>query len=169
MQLTLEWRPLWDLFVSMYGLETHTAARAAEPLRGAHAMALSGLIRAASRYFAPSSVADIVALAAPGLTHQHAYVPFVSAALLYEFLPPWTRLDDLPAGTAEGWLRAWSHIEHCGHWDGCWAAVFGRLAHPDRIGAHTGPAAGWSWGAAVPFFFARLQVSVCAIGSALST
>jgi hypothetical protein len=139
-----------------------SSAHAARSVSSAHLRAIVRLIRAASRYFPRDAPAEIVASATPGLSHTNAHVCFNSLAFLFILLPPWVGVGDLPPGTPAWWLRVWGFIDHCAEWDALWAAIFAQLARPDAIvdgGAEGGEGApgAFPWGAALPFFAARLQ------------
>ena len=175
-QLSVAWRPLWHLFQSTHLSHVSARARASDLLVAGHLTALIGLIRRASRYFPPSSIPELAAVVAPSFAHLQSHAPFNAQALLFVFLPHWARLDQLPEGTPQHWMRVWSLIDHCASWDAVWAAIFARLAHPARIAAAAaavgganggsssgggsgggGGTGGFAWGAYLPFVTSRLQ------------
>jgi hypothetical protein len=75
-------------------------------------------------------------------------------------------VSSLPPGTAAGWLATWARASHCSEWEGLWANVFSRLAHPDVIEDGGGEAAepgggdALRWGEHLPFFFSRLALAL---------
>jgi hypothetical protein len=114
---------------------------------------LASLVSAASRYFAPGAAAEISALLTPSLSNVHAASSFTAQACLVLLLPSSTRVEDLPPGTLQHWLRLWSLVDDCSQLDVAWAALFARFAHPARIGS----SAGFDWAAVLPLLFTRLQ------------
>lgn len=167
--VTIAWRPIWQLLQSSYLSHVNCRARGAQAYTADHLRNLVKFARFASRYFPPSAVSEVVSSCTPSLSHTNTHAMFTSLAFLHIFLPSALSVSDLPEGTAAHWLRVWSWVDHCTEWDALWCGLFARMAHGDAIvdvagyDARTGQpvgsggAAGFPWGAHLPFFYSKLQ------------
>ena len=84
-------------------------------------------------YFPVGAAAEIAKCVEPSLFQSNTKAIFAAQTLLYLFLPPATSVSDLPPGTVQSWLRIWSMIDHCSHWNSMWTVIFCRLAHNEAI------------------------------------
>jgi len=155
--LTLEWRPLWRMFMAYFGTDQNADVCAANESLKVLQAALVGASRV-TRYMRRSDVAEVVTLLAPSLAAPHTTGAMTALALLQQLLPTWARAADLPPGTLSTWMQLWRAVDRCPWWDLSWATIFHRLAHPDRL--EEGDGAGFLWADHLPFFFHRMLAAL---------
>ncbi len=163
--VTIAWRPLWCLLQSscLSPLTSRTSGSAT--IVQEHMRQLTNLVKQSSRYFPPGALAELAAAVGPSFAHVHSHAMFNAQAMLCLFIPPTASTADLPAGTAEFWIKVWGTVDRCTSWDATWAVIFSRLASADSIvdatygpdGAPTTSMPGaFPWGLHQPFFASRM-------------
>jgi hypothetical protein len=164
--LTIEWRPFYSLLQSTFLSHLSVATQCASTYYANQLRHIVKLAMSARTYFPAGAAAEIALCVEPSLLQTNTKAMFAAQTLLYIFLPPATSVADLPPGTVQKWIRIWSMIDHCAHWNAIWTVIFCRLAHHEAIsdvddyhgveGISSTPAA-FPWGAHVPFFVSKLQ------------
>jgi hypothetical protein len=164
--LVIEWRPFYSLLQSVFESNLSVATQCSSIHYTSFLKLLIKVTMNSRAYFPVGAAAEIAKCVEPSLFQSNTKAIFAAQTLLYLFLPPATSVSDLPPGTVQSWLRIWSMIDHCSHWNSMWTVIFCRLAHNEAIsdvdsyngteGITSTPAA-FPWGAHVPFFVSKLQ------------
>lgn len=87
LQVTIQWRPLYDCLQATHLGPTSSSVHASSAVNAEHLRALRDLIFAASSFWAPGALGEIVRVLEPALHALHSRAPFPALAMLYMFLP----------------------------------------------------------------------------------